>query len=124
MTDDQPTEDSASPWRWPVEWSRDESFWRDVTARSLATMLAGGLAYLFALGAGYVSRPETVEVVRGILIALTPIAIVLLAYSAFRFLLHKLPGRIRLVIACALVPILGVLVWLLSDAISSWISDL
>lgn len=87
-------------------------------------MVAGGLAYLFALGAGYVSRPETVEVVRGILIALTPIAIVLLAYSAFRFLLYKLPRRTRVVVAVALVPMLAVVAWILSDAITSLIGDL
>lgn len=109
-------------WEWPAEWFRDNSFWRDVAARSLATLVAGGLAYLFALGSGYISRPETVELIRGLLIALIPLVIVYVAYLAFRHVLVKLPPRPRIVVAVALIPVLGVIAWLLSDAITSIIA--
>ncbi|OZG30096.1 hypothetical protein BH683_005715 [Williamsia sp. 1138] len=111
-------------WEWPAQWFRDDSFWRDVAARSLATLVAGGLAYLFALGSGYISRPETVEVIRGVLIALIPLVIVYVAYLVFRHVLVKLPPRPRVAAAVTLVPVLGVIAWLLSDAIVSLVARL
>ncbi|ORM38238.1 hypothetical protein [Williamsia sp. 1135] len=111
-------------WEWPAQWFRDASFWRDVAARSLATLVAGGLAYLFALGSGYISRPETVELIRGVLIALIPLVIVYVAYLVFRHVLVKLPPRPRVVVAVGLVPVLGVIAWILSDAVISIVARL
>jgi hypothetical protein len=47
-------------------WLAQEAFWRDVTTRTLATIVAGCLAYLYALGAGYVSSPTGLQTLRGI----------------------------------------------------------
>jgi hypothetical protein len=49
-------------------WLGQESFWRDVTTRTLATIVAAILAYLYALGAGYVSSPTGLQTLRGIAI--------------------------------------------------------
>lgn len=122
MNEEEP---AARPWwEWPAQWFRDDSFWRDVAARSLATLVAGGLAYLFALGSGYISRPETAELIRGLLIALIPLVIVYVAYLAFRHVLGKLAPRPRVVVAVALVPVLGLVAWLLSDAVISIVARL
>lgn len=122
MNEEEP---AARPWwEWPAQWFRDDSFWRDVAARSLATLVAGGLAYLFALGSGYISRPETAELIRGLLIALIPLVIVYVAYLAFRHVLVKLAPRPRVVVAVALVPVLGLVAWLLSDAVISIVARL
>ncbi|WP_207841260.1 hypothetical protein [Williamsia soli] len=122
MNEEEPTR--RPWWEWPAQWFRDDSFWRDVAARSLATLVAGGLAYLFALGSGYVSRPETVELIRGVLIALIPLVIVYVAYLVFRHVLVRLSPRPRVVVAVGLVPVLGVIAWLLSDTVTSIIARL
>lgn len=47
----------SKPWRWPGEWLRQESFWRDVGSRTLAGVFAGLLLYIGAVLLGYVQRP-------------------------------------------------------------------
>ncbi|SKY52404.1 Uncharacterised protein [Mycobacteroides abscessus subsp. massiliense] len=48
------------------EWLSEETFWRDVTTRTLAAAIVATGAYLFALGAGYVSTPSGASAVKGI----------------------------------------------------------
>jgi hypothetical protein len=54
--------DEGKPWRWPGQWMRQESFWRDVGSRTLAAVFAAGIIYVFAVAAGYVSRPDGLPV--------------------------------------------------------------
>jgi hypothetical protein len=56
------TGDEGKPWRWPGQWMRQESFWRDVGSRTLAAVFAAGIVYVFAVAAGYVSRPDGLPV--------------------------------------------------------------
>jgi hypothetical protein len=51
-------EDKAKPWRWPGQWVRDDTFWRDVASRTLSALFASLFIYVFAVAAGYVSRPD------------------------------------------------------------------
>ncbi len=51
--------------RWPRKWVREESFWRDVTTRTLAAAIVGILAFVYARFAGYFAGPETSDLVRG-----------------------------------------------------------
>jgi hypothetical protein len=56
-------------------WLGQEAFWRDVTTRTLAAASVGLGAYLYALGAGYVSSPTGWQTLRGIWnVAFTAIA--------------------------------------------------
>jgi L-asparagine transporter-like permease len=50
--------EKLKPWRWPGEWVRQESFWRDVGTRTLGGLFAGVLLYVGAVMLGYVSRPD------------------------------------------------------------------
>lgn len=47
-------------------WLSEETFWRDVTTRTLAAAIVATGAYLFALGAGYISTPSGAQTLRGI----------------------------------------------------------
>jgi hypothetical protein len=47
-------------------WLGEESFWRDVTTRTLAAAIVAVCAYVFALGAGYVRSPTAAQTLRGI----------------------------------------------------------
>ncbi|SKG55830.1 Uncharacterised protein [Mycobacteroides abscessus subsp. bolletii] len=42
--------------RWLADWIREESFWRDVTIRTISTLVAGVIALLAARTAGLISH--------------------------------------------------------------------
>jgi hypothetical protein len=50
--------EGGKPWRWPGVWVRQESFWRDVGSRTLSAVFAAAIVYVFAIVAGYVSKPD------------------------------------------------------------------
>lgn len=54
-------------WIKPVDWFQEEAFWRDVTKSAVSTGVVALIAYLYALGAGYVSSPTGWQTVRGVL---------------------------------------------------------
>ena len=54
-------------WVVPFAWFAEESFWRDVTKSAVSTGLVALTAYLYALGAGYVSTPTGAQTLRGII---------------------------------------------------------
>jgi multisubunit Na+/H+ antiporter MnhB subunit len=51
-------EDEREQQRWLLEWVREESFWRDITTRSLAILISGAVLYILALAGGYVRTPD------------------------------------------------------------------
>ncbi|MCS5733389.1 hypothetical protein [Herbiconiux daphne] len=57
MPDDTPKPPTAV-WRWPVEWVREEKFWRDIGTRVLAGVITAAVVYLGALLLGYLHTPE------------------------------------------------------------------
>ena len=60
-----------------VEWMNDPGFWRDVTTRTLSAAIVAALAYVFALVAGYVQRPNAWRVVlAAVLVVVAPIIMV------------------------------------------------
>src|SRR4051794_7926440 len=54
---------------WPSNWIRDEAFWRDVTARTLAVLISGAVLYVLALIAGYIQAPNVRHVVIAVAIS-------------------------------------------------------
>lgn len=46
------------PWRWPIEWYHDHTFWREVASRTLAAVFAAAIIFVFAVIAGYISGPD------------------------------------------------------------------
>src|SRR4051794_38724234 len=78
-------EETLKPWRWPGQWFRQEAFWRDVGSRTLSALLAGGLAYIAAIGLGYARRPGVWQIVAGasaVIVAGSLIALVFIRLSA------------------------------------------
>lgn len=64
----------------------DESFWKDVTTRTLAAAIVGLCAYLYALGAGYLSTPSGWQAAKGLFTTVVPFAVSLLgAWIGWRF---------------------------------------
>ncbi len=60
-----------------VEWMNDPDFWRDVTTRTLSAAIVAVLAYVFALVAGYVQRPNAWRVVlAAVLVVVAPVVMV------------------------------------------------
>jgi hypothetical protein len=53
-------------------------------------LVAGGLAHLFALGAGYISKPGTGEPLRGIIVALVPVLLGVAVYLSLLLLVKLL----------------------------------
>ncbi|WP_146188130.1 hypothetical protein [Mycetocola zhujimingii] len=56
MTDARENE-KAQPLKWPLEWWRDEKFWRDVASRALAGLIVVALTGLVALVSGLLNDP-------------------------------------------------------------------
>ncbi len=48
----------VKPQHWAKRWWREESFWKDVTTRTLAILIAGLVVFLVGILLGYVSRPD------------------------------------------------------------------
>jgi uncharacterized membrane protein len=46
------------PRHWVALWSKDEKFWKDVAANTVAGILLALIVYLFGLAAGYFQRPN------------------------------------------------------------------
>lgn len=87
MVDEQ--QQRKSPWDWPLEWSRDESFWREVATRTVA-----GILTLIFLGTPLVlyamfSRALTPDQGVPILIGAGEALLVLAAYIAGSKLAHS-----------------------------------
>lgn len=74
-------------------------------------MIAGGLAYLFALGAGYISKPGTGELLRGIIVALVPVLLGVAVYLSLSLLVNKFPKRIRTILYVPTVAVALVVVY-------------
>ncbi len=57
----QPTEEQQPPEPKkrvnPFKWFREESFWRDVTTRTVATLVSAGLIYAFGISVGIFKTP-------------------------------------------------------------------
>ena len=49
-----------------MSWFADETFWRDITKSAVSTGIIALVAYLYALGAGYVTSPTGSQTLRGI----------------------------------------------------------
>lgn len=63
MTSENASPKRVGPRQWPGMWARDESFWRSVIGEALGALIAALIIYLFALAAGYVTRPDVWPVV-------------------------------------------------------------
>jgi hypothetical protein len=117
------TDELGKPWRWPGEWVRQESFWRDVTTRTMSVLVSGAILYLLALAGGYVSRPGT-----PLIVAMTVFGLIGGAFS-FRYSLgraaralatprHGAPVSVRAIrvmlvlSSLALISLLALLAWL------------
>ncbi|QHF24215.1 hypothetical protein GTU73_09455 [Rathayibacter sp. VKM Ac-2804] len=66
-------EDRVSrPWNWPREWWYDEKFWREVTTRTIAGVLAALivllLSYLTALILGIFKLPSARQIISVVLL--------------------------------------------------------
>jgi len=66
---------AGSAWRWPLQWVREEKFWRDIGSRVLAGVLTAAIIYLGAVVLGYLHTPE---IGAGLLVALRLAAAALL----------------------------------------------
>lgn len=48
---------------WLRRWLRDEDFWKQITVNVVSAGVVAVLAYIFAVSAGYLQRPEVVELI-------------------------------------------------------------
>lgn len=125
MTDDStPTQEAPDWWLWPVEWIKDQSFWRDLTSRALAGLIVAAVAYLFAILAGYLSSPGPLHVVLLIAAMIASFMAGLLTIVALGPLMRVVSGwlahtwwwvRLLVLVPLANVPVmvfLFALVWL------------
>jgi hypothetical protein len=46
------SESELKPWQWPRKWVREETFWREMTTRTLSALLAAAVLFVGARGAG------------------------------------------------------------------------
>lgn len=70
-------------------WLGQETFWRDVTTRTLAAAIVGLGAYLYALGAGYIRTPSGAQAIRGVWnVGVTVGVIVLILVGQFWAMFH------------------------------------
>lgn len=49
-------------WQWPGKWIKDETFWRDITARTFSALLVLFAGYWAALLLGYIKSPQNFHV--------------------------------------------------------------
>jgi hypothetical protein len=66
-------------WQMPLTWVKQEVFWRDVFAGLVGTGLAAVIAYLYAVGAGYIASPTKRQAMLGVALAALPAVIGFLA---------------------------------------------
>jgi hypothetical protein len=50
----------------PFRWLRQEDFYRDLTANTLAAGIVAIIGYLYAIGAGYIHSPTGAQAARGV----------------------------------------------------------
>lgn len=57
-----------SPWRWPAAWFRDQSFWREVTARALSGLIVILVGYVVLAANGLLGLPSPVKMISALLV--------------------------------------------------------
>lgn len=96
MTDDRP--DRRSPF-WPLNWLRDERFWRDMAVQVTGTGAVALIVFLWATAAGYLSPTgsdagfRTTMFVLGIVIAVLALVMLLLTIGSAREMQRREGGR-------------------------------
>jgi hypothetical protein len=80
MTDPLEEATKVRPRDWPAKWVREETFWREMTTRTLSALLASGIVFFAARSAGLFSQIpwKTVGIWAGI-VAVVPVSIYLLS---------------------------------------------
>lgn len=96
-------------WLW--HWLRDEDFWKSITINVVSAGAVGTIAYLFAVGAGYLSRPEliplNVAVPMGIVTASLGLARVIVAKRTLAYLDRDEEPPKRLILAARIMAPFG-----------------
>lgn len=97
MTD---PDEKSSPWLWPVEWSTDKKFWREVAARTIAAVLSvcilGLPGLVYAISAGVLTKDVGIPIIIGAAILVGVIAVYALAFYVIqRFALKQLISEIN-----------------------------
>lgn len=106
-------EDEQPFYRWLQTWVQEEAFWRDVTTRTLAAVIAGILAFTFARFAGYLAGPGAGELVAGAAAVVALLAGAALVVVIVLVALGRIPTRWLLVFGIFFVAATGpfVVVW-------------
>lgn len=87
----QPDESrKVPPWKWPLEWARDEHFWRDVCSRALAGLAVVGIGFLAARAAGLFKEIPWLTVWQAILGSAATAAILFATIPAVVGIIHSL----------------------------------
>lgn len=79
VVEEEPVTEKRRWWLIALGWLKDESFYKDITTRALAAGVVASVAYLFALGAGYVSTPTGSQAAKGVLNVVGSVALAALA---------------------------------------------
>jgi hypothetical protein len=117
----EPAEEQPSPerkTRAPIKWFGEETFWRDVTTRTVATLVSAGLIYLYGISAGYFKTPtvrhQLVNVAYFSILVFMGIGVVLGSSGIGDIIADKRSPRLRFIIK--------VLLWLaVIFGIASWV---
>lgn len=56
-----PPPQQLPPWKWPGQWVRSESWWREVSTRTAAAVLTVVIVASAGVAAGYIQRPTLRE---------------------------------------------------------------
>jgi magnesium-transporting ATPase (P-type) len=76
-------------------WFSQESFWRDVTTRTIAAAIVGIGAYLYAVGAGYIRTPSGSQTVKGIWNVFVTVGVMLLLAVMIFWAMFYDPRRLK-----------------------------
>ncbi len=96
-----PEEAPQSPfWRWPGEWARSQSFWRDVATRTVAGVIVVFLVWATGIATGLIAQPAVVaaflHVLQGIAIITLVLTSVMMISTARRARKGTLPDALIL----------------------------
>ncbi|WP_131811303.1 hypothetical protein [Mycobacterium kubicae] len=75
------------PWHWPSVWFRDETFWRQVLASTLAALSAATVIFLAARTAGFLSHVSWSTVIKTVLFGGLWIALLSVLWVPVQFFL-------------------------------------
>jgi hypothetical protein len=83
----------SKPWKWPGEWVRDASWWRDVSTRAVAGLIVVFIVWGVGIAVGAFSAPGAVTGFLNVTLVLLALLAIFVVVYQVRVLVRHTQGR-------------------------------